>query len=290
MAKKRSLWLYGCGLGCAVVGLVVAGLMGAGMLFFNRISTGFNQAVAAREQLDKQYGAPESFVPWPDGSIPAQRLEVFARVRETMAPAREAMADTFSRLPMNPDKVRELEQARGLEKLLKAMSVGKTAMELAPNLGQFFSARDEALLNAGMGMGEYSYLYSVVFHAWLGHPPGDGPGEEWTGEGARHRGKVRMHGPGTAWRVHDETLQMLRNQQAALGADAPAAWREALAKELAAMEKDDARLAWQEGVPASMSTALEPFRARLEASYNRTTNPFELSRTTRRGRFSYGAD
>lgn len=290
MAKKRSLWLYGCGLGCAVVGLIVAGLLGAGMLFVNRISSGFNQAVAAREQLEKQYGAPESFVPWPDGSIPAPRLETFAHVREAMAPARDAMAETFSRLPTNPEKARELEQARGFEKLLKAMAVGKTAMGLAPTLAQFFSARDQALLDAGMGMGEYSYLYSVVFHAWLGHSPGDGPGEEWTGEGERHHGKVRMNGPGAAWRVHDEMLQMLRNQLAALGADAPAAWREALAKELAAMEKDDDRLAWQEGVPASMAAALEPFRARLEASYNRTTNPFELSRTTRRGRFSYGAD
>jgi hypothetical protein len=213
-----------------------------------------------------------------------------------MTPAREAIATTFSRLPITPEKTEELKQAHGFTKFIKALSIGREAMGLAPNLAQFFGARDQALLDAEMGMGEYTYLYSVAYHVWLGHSAQDGPGEEWTGpededhRGERRRGRVRMGGPGAQWRVHDELLQMLKNQQAALAADAPAAWRDALAAEIAAMEKDEDRLAWQEGVPAPTAAALEPFRARLEASYSRTTNPFELSRTTRRGRFSYGAD
>lgn len=291
MAKKRSLWLYGCGLGCAVLGLAAAGILGAGMLFVNRITTGFSEAVAAREQLEQRHGAPESFVPWPDGSIPADRLERFARVRETMSPAREAIAATFSRLPITPERSEELKQAQGFSRFVKAFSIGREALGLAPNLAQFFGSRDQALLGAEMGMGEYTYLYSVAYHAWLGHPAQDGPGEEWTEPGHEdRRGRVRMNGPGSQWRVRDELLQMLKNQQAALAADAPAAWREAVAAEIAAMEEDEDRLAWQEGVPAPTAAALEPFRARLEATYSRTTNPFELSRTTRRGRFSYGAD
>ena len=35
--------------------------------------------------------------------------------------------------------------------------------------------RAEALLEHGMGLGEYYYIHTLVYHWWLGHDPIDGP-------------------------------------------------------------------------------------------------------------------
>jgi hypothetical protein len=257
------------------------------MLYFKRIGSGFDQAIAARKELEQRHGVPETFVPWPDGTIPSDRIERFLRVREAMGPSREALGSVFAKLPINPEKQAELKNARGIEKMVKGLMVGRDAMELAPAIAHFFGERDQALLDADMGMGEYTYLYTVSYHAWLGHPTDDSPGGEWADRGDRRHG---MRSPRTEWRVRDELLQMLKNQQGALTETADPAWRSTLSAEVAALEKNDDHDLWKGGVPAPTAASLEPYRAKLESTYSATTNPFELSRTSRRGRFSFEAD
>jgi len=287
--KKGSIWLYGCGLGCAIVGIAVAAMLGAGMLYFKRIGTGFDKAISARRELDQRHGTPEAFVPWPDGSIPADRLERFLRVRQSLGPSREALTSAFARLPITPEQSAEFKNAHGLAKVLKALTVGKDAMGLAPAIAQFFGARDQGLLDSEMGMGEYTYLYTVAYHAWLGHPSDDGPGGEWSEKGEQTHGNG-MRSPRTDLRVRDELTQMLRNQQRALSEGGDPAWRAALAAEIAALEKPGGHDLWKDGVPPPTAASLEPYRAKLESTYSAATNPFELARTSRRGRFSFEAD
>ena len=43
------------------------------------------------------------------------------------------------------------------------------------------------------------------------------------------------------------------------------------------MEADPHRLPWQDGLPEVLESSLKPFRDRLEASYGRITNMFEIS-------------
>ncbi len=44
---------------------------------------------------------------------------------------------------------------------------------MAPRLLEFAGARNQALLDVGMGLGEYTWIYWLTYHAWLGHPVGD---------------------------------------------------------------------------------------------------------------------
>ena len=79
----------------------------------------------------------------------------------------------------------------------------------------------------------------------------------------------------------------MRNQlEAAAAADpegADGAWPRALAAVVEAMEEDRRRPPWPEGPPPTLAASLEPYRERLEATYNPTTNAFELLRVVRRG-------
>ena len=81
-------------------------------------------------------------------------------------------------------------------------------------------------------------------------------------------------------RMHRMLLPMLQNQREQLSvrgtAKALSEWEALLVSEIQAMEDDRFRLPWEDGLPDTIKTSLEPYRDRLEQSYNRLTNPFEL--------------
>ena len=39
------------------------------------------------------------------------------------------------------------------------------------NMGEFTQLRNQALLDQDMGLGEYIWIYVLVYNSWLGHPP-----------------------------------------------------------------------------------------------------------------------
>jgi hypothetical protein len=55
------------------------------------------------------------------------------------------------------------------------------------------------------------------------------------------------------------------------------AWRQTLATEIRALERDPYRLPWQNGLPPTLAESLEPYRSRLEASYSALANHLELA-------------
>jgi hypothetical protein len=252
---------------------------------------GFDEAASAHVALEERFGAPGAFTPAPDGASPPARMEAFLAVRDAMASPRARLEATFSRLPLGKRRADEIKDLPFLERLTLGLSIGRAALDLGPVISDFLRARDEALLAQGMGMGEYAYIYSVAYYSWLGHRPSDGPDGRAT-EGAPEDDGRRAHmmGGSVAGRVHDECGQMLRNQLASLPRQAPAAWHEALSREIAAMAADDTRSPWQDGVPPAIAAAFEPYRARLEAGYSPVSNPLELARSRRRGRMSFSAD
>ena len=156
-------------------------------------------------------------------------------------------------------------------------------------IAEFMKGRNQALLDAGMGMGEYYYIYVIGYFSWLGKHPGDGPdfqidesGSDEIRVGELDREEVREERRDLfIRRIHRMLLPMLHNQLDKLASggvsEAQSGWRASLEAEIQAMEKDRFRLPWQEGLPARTEASLEPFRSRLEQSYNAMTNPLELT-------------
>jgi hypothetical protein len=143
-------------------------------------------------------------------------------------------------------------------------------------MGDFFTARNRALLEQDMGMGEYTYVYVLAYHVWLGH------------ESDREMESMRLDVSSS--RVRENLLDMLRNQLAALPESAGESWRQALAAEVEAMESQPRRLPWEDGLPEPLTASFEPYRERLAATFNPLTDALELARTRRRGRWSIEAD
>ncbi len=290
MAKKTPGWLLGCLIGCGALLLGAVLLLAAGAFWVRGITHGFDEAVAARDALEGQYGKPGDFTPPPDGSIPAPRMEAFLEVCEALAPQRREIAAVFAKMPLSREAAEELDKKPWFEKLTTVLDISGSAMGLAGSLGEFFRLRDESLLAAGMGMGEYTYIYTLSYYSFLGHTPSEGP------EGAHPPGsggsgvRVEMTGPGLRSRIHKDFLSMLENQEAALPPGTPEATRRALRAEMEAMEQDRDRYPWKDGLPGPIRASLEPWRAKLEESWEPATNMLELAVNKKSGKYSFTAE
>lgn len=265
---KRSTCLTATGVGCGLLLLIAILLAVAGWVFTRDSMRGIDATIEARARIEERFGEPDAFTPWPDGAIPAERMEAFLRVRDASAPARREVAAVFSSFPPTEEEARELEDKSLAEKVGFLFGASRTVMGIPGRLGRFTEARNRALLDAGMGLGEYTYIYVIAYYAWLGLRAE--AGDAWATE-----------------RVRRALTAQLRNQLAALpaelGTDLPPGLRESLAGEIEALEADPLRVPWPDGLPERIAASLEPYRERLETSYEPAADEFELTRITRRG-------
>lgn len=282
----------GCGIGCGVIILVVVVLVASTVLYTRNMMKGFDEAITTRQELVAQHGQVREFVPAPDGSIPADRMQIFLAVRDSLGPHRELITATFESFAVAG---REIEaESSGFKKFIRGLEIGKSGLGVGRDLGEFYLVRNRVLLESGMGLGEYTYIYVLGYYSLLGHSPDDGPENAFAEFEAE-----RQDDEGPHWRtslpedeepfprIRRDLIAMLNNQLDALpppGEDpALESWREELATEIAALDEDPQRGIWPDGLPAAIQASLEPYGERLEASYSPILNALELSRSRRQG-------
>ena len=277
-SKVQNWLLIGCGCGCFLIVLSIVGVVAGSAMLARNTTEGFDAAVESRKALEEQFGDPKEFVPWADGAIPADRLEAFLKARDLMQPARKKLLESISGLPTTEEEQEELDSKRGMDKAAAIFDVVRAGMGLGASMGDFFEARNAGLLEAGMGLGEYTYIYVMVYFNALEYSMND------TGEGLDMPNQPKV-------RVIQTLEAQLRNQLEALD-DTPetTAWREQLTAELARLDEKAGRLAWEDGLPEPLAASIEPFAERLEASYVAETNTFELARSRKQGNMSFQAD
>jgi hypothetical protein len=277
-------WLIGCGIGCGAVIVIIAILIASGFFFFKNIVDQFEDTEALMGTLVERYGRPRDFCPDPDGAINPDRVEAFLEARQAFSPVREKIASAFETLSEEEEDI-EIEGARP-RNVFKMLRLG---FGIVPQIAEFIKGRNQALLDAEMGIGEYYYIYVIAFYSWLGNSPEDGPdfqihGPEDEDSPFRYWDREAFQEDRGEWMrrwIHRMILPMLLNQLEKLeereAAVMPEEWRQALAEEIEAMRGDKERLPWQDGLPAVIETSLKPYKERLKTSYSAMTNPLELA-------------
>jgi hypothetical protein len=260
-----------------IVGLAIVG----SVLFFRDALRDFEQADRAMEAVEQQYGPIEGFHPQANGAILPERVEAFLAVRELSSSASARIERSLTVLSKNAH-TDESEGPGPIRKL--AAGVG-----LLHRLAGFLNQRNEVLLEMDMGLGEYYYIYSLAYYSLLDRSPGDGPSFELVGENGyvledlatlddpharEHREEAARRG------LNRLLLPVLRNQLSELNGEEEDgnldAWRELLSAEIAALETDARRLPWQDGLPETITSSLNPYRDRLESSYLPMCNALEV--------------
>jgi len=277
--SSTQKWLIGCGIGCGAIIVILVILGVSGFFFVKNIVDEFKDTEAMMEALTEKYGRVREFTPEPDGGIREERLETFLKVREDFAPARDKIAGSFRALAETRDMEDiEVKRPRNIVKLLK-MGFG-----VIPQVADYFKARNKALMDNGMGLGEYYYLYTLIYYSWLGKEPEDGPDFQMVGGDWEHPPddvSPEERRDRTLRRLHRQLLPILTNQLEQLKSQIPEGslldWEKSLEAEISALESDRYRIPWQDGVPDVIAGSLRPFHDRLEDSYNPLTNPLELA-------------
>jgi len=228
-------------------------------------------AERAEDRLEEEYGLVREFTP-PAGPVAADRVEAFLAVRELIAPQREALTESVEALAPAADK-------GGAVGGLRAARAG---ISMAPRLLEFARARNEALLEVGMGPGEYAWMYWLTYYAWLGHPVDESLLNDIMEARSASDGSMQVHIDGMDTEHAERQLRrniraMLRNLEIELAGDPDRTeLKELVASELAAIDADSGRMPWVDGLPEVFVVGFDPYRDRLEASYSPATNPFEL--------------
>ncbi len=282
MASTSKKWFIGCGIGCGLMILITAGI-GGGLYFAFKDVVGDAESIdESFEALESAFGSPRDFTPAADGAIAADRLEVFLTAREAMADSRDKMADILKTLDGDKD-------GGGKGNVLDKIKAGIT---LIPAILTFVSERNEHLLDQGMGVGEYTYIYSLAYFAYLEKDLTDGPSFQMTGsddhEDSGFKWKVDSNSDEEKVRtkrekeirrhLHNMQLSFLINQISAMNDvdGSQESLRVMLEEEKSAMDSARRRLLWEENLPESIRASLEPFAERLDESYSPILNVLEV--------------
>jgi hypothetical protein len=251
-----------------VVTVVVVGV--GGYVFVKQTIHGFKEVEAASQEVTDRFGQATDYRPDASGAIAGERIEVFLQVRDSMSQARQETERTFALLGKH-----ESPSPTQIVAMIRA------GIDLVPQLAEFFSNRNQALLEQEMGLGEYTYIYAIAYFAWLEMSPADGPPFVLVGDDGNHGHSDdprEVHLEANLSSLNRLLLPMLRHQLEDLQDQdqAPAGWQEALTAEIAAMAADRFHIPWQDGLPQVMAESLVPYRERLSSSYSPLCNPLEV--------------
>jgi hypothetical protein len=271
MSSTTTKVLGGCAIGCLLVVLALGGLGWMGYRWAKTAAEVVDAAERAEDRLEAEYGLVGEFTP-PAGQVAADRVEAFLAVRELMAPQRTALMES----------VEALAPAAGRGGAVGGLRAARAGITMAPRILEFARARNEALLEIGMGSGEYTWMYWLTYYAWIGHPVDESLLDDIMEEHSESDGSMQMHIDGMdtehlEWQLRRDLEAMLRNLEGEIAADPNRAeLSELVAGELEAMDADRSRMPWQDGLPEVFVVGLDRYRDRLEASYSPATNIFEL--------------
>jgi hypothetical protein len=216
------------------------------------------QSKRLEHSLIDQFGWSPQYTPPVDGTFQADRLERFIRVREAV----QANCRVFQNIMDNIIRLDELESDTDLsarQKTSEGFDSLKTMLSAAPSFLEFMDARNTALLNEKMGLGEYIYIYLAAYAEQLALES-QGPYAD-------------MEEAYLSRRALQEYVQILGNQLAALQAanqypDAASLVLIAeLQSEVTALEDGSHLSPWPDGPPMGTARSLAPYDDRLSALY-----------------------
>lgn len=265
MSESSGQWLKGCALGCG--GLIVLSVLGlVGMSVSMR--TAFDDAHEDREILIEEYGDHDVFTPSVDGSVADDRVAAFLTVREALTEIHAEIEDVDNEMAEFED-LADGEEPPMRQALPAVFRLTKSMMGLPFVFGEIERTRNRALVEAGMGLGEYSYIYVMAYRDQEVSDAAEA--NLFTASAANSRVRADLRG-------------MIKRQLAAARAEGTdEELVAALTAEWDALAADDRRIPYQDGLPEQISVSFAAHRERLDATYSAPAAEFALLNSTIRG-------
>jgi hypothetical protein len=258
MKRNTKSTLIGCG-------VVVAAMAAVAMLAFGSmvwsVFGGYGRALDTREQLETTYDSQADFTPAPNGAISQDRMQAFLAVRTALMPQCQAISehhDAFKKI-FETDNTRGGPPPPGF--FGNALDVVRRTFRIGGDFGSYIETRKQTLLDNEMGLGEYSWIYSLAYFSYLGQEPVQllpAKNKPKVYEG-RVFGQLRH-----MVQRHVENLQAELNQADGEKEENLRSSLEIWKAELTALKSDKDRAPFSGGLPRELEASLLPFRQQLE--------------------------
>ena len=268
----------GCGVGCGIVTLVLGVIVAIGVGWMRPAIHEIKNAESAAEELEAAHGSVDDWTPDAVHPLTSRQLEAFLAARRGCVREASALEATLADMP--PDALDDPHSSTSA----KVRAVLRMLRQMIGSIGAFLAARDDALLEFGMGPGEYGWIYVLVYHSGLGQPLDSGPvitkpvgervspktGERIFGEDHDRYSPARLRRA-----VRRLCVPAFRRMvESARRADDPRLAD--LEAELARLESRPDAVPWEGGLPADVEVAIAAHAGRLEASWRPALHPFEV--------------
>jgi len=266
VADSGKKWLIGCGVGCGAVILLGILLSVGGSLYLMKP---FNKAIDAQQVLVAEFGEREAYIPPPQGITP-DRLEIFMDVRRAVMPLCAEFREIGESFAAMEELDKNGEEPSKGEVFQAVGNLTGGIFGMVGNMGRFIELRNRALLEGGMGLGEYVWIYVLVYNSWMGNAPnvdidGDSKGGMSGGEQKVMRTLVANH------------AEALAN---AGMTDEASLWE----KEANRMKRAETGVPFEDGdLPAAMIRNFLPYERELADVYCEATSSFEMNRVRKKG-------
>ncbi len=281
MGINRQVKL-GFGIGCGLLVVASLVLVGGGTYWATNTGRDFKVVIKAEKKLNKEFGVLGSYVPADVGLPAGERVETFIQIRQSLSEYHAGMEIALDEFIGQQEE----NSGDGFREMINTVRAGS---RLAPSYALFWLARNEKLLEYGMGAGEYAYIYSLAYYGYLNHDPGDGvnglggltnssymvnvkgnlsdSGQELTAtEKARSRTSAMM-------------LGFLKQIEFPTGENLTpdiTVWMEEVRREIINLQTDPYRILFQDFSDQTLARIFVEFRVDLENVYVPKVNPLEL--------------
>ena len=231
-----------------VVFLVIAGI------YFDLVPV--RESKQIEQNLIDRYGWAQQYSSPADGALAADRIDRFIRVRESVQTHCAQYRDILDDI-IGLDALESNEEMSVSEKTSEGMGSFRNMFSAFPKLLKFMEARNTALLEQEMGLGEYIYIYFAAY------------GPQLAAES--HSDYAEMEDAFASPRTIAEFGLILENQLSALidaGNDAETEkMRSQLQQEIGDLKSGTHSSPWPNGPGAKVSESLSPYGAQLDRLY-----------------------
>ncbi len=262
--------LIGCGVAAALCILLFIGGVWMVARWAKEKFPSTKQIEAVQLDLKQRFGDREAFLP--AANLDPARLEIFLGVRDSLV-ARGAVVGGDVEHLGRIGKQTENKKRTMIERILQGTNTARGGIGLATRALDYTLRRGQALLEAGMGDGEYGYLFALSYFSYLEWNPAAGD-TATTDKDVRSDTGARQ----TLSAMRETFIQQLRNLETSLAAD-PNRDREAdallaLVRAEIAETVDGGRFPLAGRMPPAWRAVLDRYRDRIAAT--RPRNPTEL--------------
>jgi hypothetical protein len=257
--------IKGGAIGCGVLFVGTVLLAVAGTISMIRP---LRHALDDRTTLEQRFGPQDAYRPALDGAVAPDRLQAFLSVRRELAPLCREFEDTATAV-RRLESLDDQEDVSRVDAIRQAWRVAGRTMGMGSRIGRLFEARNRALVDAGMGLGEYTYIYVMAYHQQLAHSAAD---------------TILFDEPAVNARVGAALRASLRHQLAELEAGGePSGLIDGLKTEIERLDQDPGRLPWQDALPPAIGESFRAHRDTLDATFCPPVAELELRQNTLRG-------